>query len=140
MTGGQVYFYSGFTSSKCGEKLYHELFHDITKTFGYEALMRIRTSRGRMNLFVLHNNMLLGFSTSKYFGNFSMTHPDELDIAGIDCDKSLCVQFQLDEKLDEKSAPTIQCALLYVSILKIRLHCIVDIQLPEVREEFECII
>jgi len=46
-------------------------------------------------------------------------------LAGIDCDKSFCVDIKYDEKLDEKSEPCLQCALLYTTRKgerRIRVH------------------
>eukprot|EP01114_Cavostelium_apophysatum_P006837 TRINITY_DN1833_c0_g1_i1.p1 TRINITY_DN1833_c0_g1~~TRINITY_DN1833_c0_g1_i1.p1 ORF type:complete len:964 (-),score=245.41 TRINITY_DN1833_c0_g1_i1:62-2953(-) len=100
-TGGQIYYYPNFKVSKESHKFYADLYRNIQRATGYDAMMRIRTSRG--------------ITIASHSGNFSITHPNELDLAGIDSDKSIAVHLIHDDKLDTKSEPGIQSALLYTT-------------------------
>jgi protein transport protein SEC24 len=45
-TGGEVFYYPGFKADRDGEKLSNDIRRDITRETGFEAVMRVRTSRG----------------------------------------------------------------------------------------------
>eukprot|EP01119_Soliformovum_irregulare_P014673 TRINITY_DN4026_c0_g1_i1.p1 TRINITY_DN4026_c0_g1~~TRINITY_DN4026_c0_g1_i1.p1 ORF type:complete len:883 (-),score=243.77 TRINITY_DN4026_c0_g1_i1:77-2725(-) len=110
-TGGQLYYYPQFDWRRDGIKFQAELTRNVTRYTGFEAVMKVRSSRG--------------LSVTNYFGNFHMGAADELELAGIDCDKSFCVQLKHDEKMTDKTIPCIQCALLYTTPdgqRRIRVH------------------
>ncbi len=46
MSGGEVRYYAGFSRALHGEKLERELMHVISREQGWEAVMRIRVSKG----------------------------------------------------------------------------------------------
>jgi len=73
--------------------------------------MKLRTSRG--------------ITISNYCGNFFMGPSNEIELPGIDCDKSFCAELKYDEKLDDKAEPSFQCAILYTTRSgerRIRVH------------------
>ena len=111
LTGGQIYFYPHF-NIKHAHKLMVELQRNVQRNFGMQALMRVRCSRG-----ILFNDKLTksGLTVSNQFGNFFLKGSNEMELAGIDCDKSFCIEIKYDDKLDEKSEPCFQCALLYTT-------------------------
>ena len=45
-TGGAVYHYPGFSDVTMGEKLSRDLQHNLTREQGWEAVMRVRITRG----------------------------------------------------------------------------------------------
>lgn len=49
-TGGHVYFYPNFNSAKDGDKFYYDLVRNLTRTTGFEGLMRVRCSKGKLIL------------------------------------------------------------------------------------------
>lgn len=112
-TGGQVYFYYGFNPTRYGDKFQRDLYRCITRNTGYDALMRVRTSKG--------------VTVDKYIGNYTSVDGigAEISVAGIDSDKSFCVQLKHDDKLEDKSDTIIQCALLYTTSKgerRVRVH------------------
>lgn len=46
LTGGDVYLYSNFEANKHGIKFANDFQRSLSRTFGYDALLRIRTSNG----------------------------------------------------------------------------------------------
>jgi len=112
-TGGQVNFYYGFSPSRYGDKFQRDLYRCITRNTGYDALMRVRTSKA--------------ITVEKYIGNYTSVDGigAEILLAGIDSDKSFCVQLKHDDKLEDKSDSIIQCALLYTTSKgerRVRVH------------------
>jgi protein transport protein SEC24 len=106
LTGGQLYFFPNFNISKHADKLSVDLQRNIQRNFGMDALMKLRSSRGICyDLFILKYS---GLTVSNYFGNFFMGQSNELELPGIDCDKSFCAELKYDDKLDEKSEPCLQ--------------------------------
>ncbi|KAL6046314.1 Protein transport protein Sec24C [Balamuthia mandrillaris] len=112
VTGGQIYHYPSFATIP-GEqhKFVADLRHNILRPTGFEAVMRIRCSAG--------------LSVHGYQGHFHMRNSTDLELAAIDCDKSIAASLRHDESLDEKSMAVLQCALLYTTSKgerRIRVH------------------
>jgi hypothetical protein len=47
-TGGQVYYYPGFTPAVDGARFHWDLQHDLERETGWEAVMRIRCGKGML--------------------------------------------------------------------------------------------
>ncbi|XP_077250435.1 protein transport protein SEC24 C-like [Tasmannia lanceolata] len=110
-TGGQVYYYYPFSALSDSAKLYNDLRWNITRPQGFEAVMRIRCSQG--------------LQVQEYSGNFCKRIPTDVDLPGIDCDKTIMVTFKHDDKFQEGSECAFQCALLYTTVYgqrRIRIH------------------
>jgi protein transport protein SEC24 len=45
-TAGQTYYYPGFNVNRDGAKFERELFRCLTRATGFEAVMRVRATRG----------------------------------------------------------------------------------------------
>ncbi|CAG8441458.1 9081_t:CDS:10 [Acaulospora colombiana] len=101
LTGGETYFYPNFDAQRDGVKFSNELMQNLTREFGYNALMRIRCSNG--------------LRVEDHFGNFNMRNATDVELAGVDSDKAFGALFKYDGKLDEKTDAYIQCALLYTT-------------------------
>lgn len=101
-TGGQVYYYYPFSSLSDAAKLYNDLRWNISRPQGFEAVMRVRCSQG--------------VQVQEYSGNFCKRIPTDIDLPGIDCDKSILVTFKHDDKFQEGAECAFQCALLYTTI------------------------
>eukprot|EP00455_Lapot_gusevi_P008663 TRINITY_DN137_c0_g1_i5.p1 TRINITY_DN137_c0_g1~~TRINITY_DN137_c0_g1_i5.p1 ORF type:complete len:555 (+),score=206.08 TRINITY_DN137_c0_g1_i5:241-1905(+) len=112
-TGGQQYFYPGFHARKDGEAFQQDLYHNLTRATGFEAVMTVRTSNG--------------LRVSEYYGHFFRRMPTEMEMASIDSDKTFAIRLQHDFALKDQSEACIQCALLYTTAegqRRIRVHTI----------------
>lgn len=101
-TGGQVYYYFPFSARTDSAKLYNDLRWNITRPQGFEAVMRVRCSQG--------------LQVQEYSGNYCKRIPTDVDLPGIDCDKTILVTLKLDDKLQDGSECVFQCALLYTTV------------------------
>ncbi|RKO83219.1 Sec23/Sec24 trunk domain-containing protein, partial [Blyttiomyces helicus] len=111
LTGGETFNYTSFDGQRDGLKFSEDLKTLLRRTFGYEALLRIRVSNG--------------LKVSDYFGNFYMKNATDIELAGLDSLKSIGVALHHDGKLDEKMESGIQAALLYTTASgarRIRVH------------------
>jgi len=115
-TGGQVYFYPGFTAQRDSDKFCSELMRDLTRETGFEAVMRIRMSKG--------------FRVSSYYGNFFNRSSDLLALPNCDSDKAFGVQIALEDQAVSATVAYMQTALLYTTSSgerRIRVH---TLQIP----------
>ncbi|KAL6545603.1 Protein transport protein Sec24B [Orobanche gracilis] len=101
-TGGQVYYYYPFSALSDTAKLYNDLRWNVTRPQGFEAVMRVRCSQG--------------IQVQDYSGNFCRRIPTDVDLPAIDCDKTIMVTLKHDDKLQEGSECSFQCALLYTTV------------------------
>ena len=63
-TGGELYHFSRFDVTQHGEKLYYELFRNLTRPSGSEVMLKVRASKG--------------LSISEYFGSFGLREAQEV--------------------------------------------------------------
>ncbi|XP_057966867.1 protein transport protein SEC24 C [Malania oleifera] len=115
-TGGQIYYYYPFSALSDPAKLYNDLRWNITRPQGFEAVMRVRCSQG--------------IQVQEYSGNFCKRIPTDVDLPGIDCDKTILVTLKHDDKLQDGSECTFQCALLYTTVYGQRRIRISTLSLP----------
>ncbi|XP_069834551.1 protein transport protein Sec24D [Dendropsophus ebraccatus] len=102
LTGGTLYKYNNFQVHTDGRQLVSDLRKDIEKRIGFDAIMRIRTSTG--------------FRATDFFGAIWMNNTTDVEMAAVDSDKAVTVEFKHDDKLSEDVGALIQCALLYTTI------------------------
>ncbi|XP_028916148.1 protein transport protein Sec24C isoform X2 [Ornithorhynchus anatinus] len=110
-TGGSVYKYACFQVENDQERFLSDLRRDVQKDVGFDAVMRVRTSTG--------------IRATDFFGAFYMSNTTDVELAGLDGDKTITVEFKHDDKLSEDSGALIQCALLYTSCggqRRLRIH------------------
>ncbi|XP_065261193.1 protein transport protein Sec24D [Emys orbicularis] len=110
-TGGTLYKYNNFQVHSDGPQFLSDLRKDIEKRTGFDAIMRVRTSTG--------------FRATDFFGAIYMNNTTDVEMAAVDCDKAITVEFKHDDKLNEDSGALIQCAVLYTSISgqrRLRVH------------------
>lgn len=50
-TGGQIYYYPGFSARKDQEALLHDIHRNLTRNIGFDGIMLVRTSRGASCVF-----------------------------------------------------------------------------------------
>ncbi|XP_018839308.1 protein transport protein Sec24-like At4g32640 [Juglans regia] len=115
-TGGQVYYYYPFSAVSDPAKLYNDLRWNITRPQGFEAVMRVRCSQG--------------IQVQEYHGNFCRRIPTDVDLPGIDSDKTLMVTLKHDDKLQDGSECSFQCALLYTTVYGQRRIRVTTLSLP----------
>nr|XP_046232880.1 protein transport protein Sec24C isoform X2 [Scatophagus argus] len=110
-TGGSVYKYTYFQAQADKERFLNDLRRDIQKLVGFDAVMRVRTSTG--------------IRATDFFGSFFMSNTTDVELAGLDCDKAITVEFKHDDKLSEETGALMQCAVLYTSCSgqrRLRIH------------------
>ncbi|RMC13549.1 hypothetical protein DUI87_08625 [Hirundo rustica rustica] len=110
-TGGTLYKYNNFQLDADSPQFLSDLRKDIQKKMGFDATMRVRTSTG--------------FRATDFFGAIYMNNTTDVEMAAVDCDKAVTVEFKHDDKLNEDTGALIQCAVLYTSMSgqrRIRIH------------------
>ncbi|XP_036265118.1 protein transport protein Sec24B isoform X5 [Pipistrellus kuhlii] len=113
-SAGCIYYYPSFHSThnpSQAEKLQNELKRYLTRKIGFEAVMRIRCTKG--------------LSMHTFHGNFFVRSTDLLSLANINPDAGFAVQLSIEESLADTSLVCFQTALLYTSSKgerRIRVH------------------
>ncbi|XP_069782701.1 protein transport protein Sec24D [Narcine bancroftii] len=110
-TGGILYKYNNFQIQPDGEHFLNDLRKDVQKSIGFDAIMRVRTNTG--------------FRATEFLGSMYMSNTTNVELAAIDCDKAITVEFKHDDKLSEENGALIQCALLYTNVAgqrRLRIH------------------
>lgn len=96
-----MYHYPGFYLQRDGPKLSSDLERNLTRTTGWEAVMRIRCSRG--------------LRISSFNGSFFIRSSDLLALPTVDPDKAFAVQIAHEEQVLDGNSAYIQSALLYTA-------------------------
>ncbi|XP_040185309.1 protein transport protein Sec24B isoform X2 [Rana temporaria] len=113
-SAGCIYYYPSFHhkhNTVQADKLKQDLDHYLTRKVGFEAVMRIRCTKG--------------LSIHTFHGNFFVRSTDLLSLANINEDAGFAVQMSIDESLTDTSLACFQVALLYTSSKgqrRIRVH------------------
>ncbi|KAM1328844.1 hypothetical protein EV1_012916 [Malus domestica] len=115
-TGGQVYYYYPFSAVSDPAKLYNDLKWNVTRPQGFEAVMRVRCCQG--------------IQVQEYHGSFCKRIPTDVDLPGIDCDKTIMVTLKHDDKLQDGSECGFQCAVLYTTVYGQRRIRVATLSLP----------
>ncbi|XP_035228704.1 protein transport protein Sec24C-like isoform X2 [Stegodyphus dumicola] len=114
LTGGQLYKYTYFQADLDGERFIEDLRRDVEKPIAFDAVLRVRTSTG--------------VRPTDFVGSFFMSNTTDVELASINCDKSLNIEIKYDDKLNEDEGVCIQCAILYTSCSgqrRLRVHNLV---------------
>ncbi|XP_062964052.1 protein transport protein Sec24B isoform X2 [Cynocephalus volans] len=113
-SAGCIYYYPSFHCAhnpSQAEKLEKDLKRYLTRKIGFEAVMRIRCTKG--------------LSMHTFHGNFFVRSTDLLSLANINPDAGFAVQLSIEESLTDTSLVCFQTALLYTSSKgerRIRVH------------------
>lgn len=113
-TAGSCYYYPAFFAPRDGLKYEKELYHDLTRATAFEAVMRVRATRG------------LRFSN--FYGNYFIRGTDLLALPNCTSDSTFALDLAYDEPHLTASVVTIQAALLYTNSMgerRIRVHTMV---------------
>uniref|UniRef100_A0A8C8MN58 SEC24 homolog D, COPII coat complex component n=1 Tax=Oncorhynchus tshawytscha TaxID=74940 RepID=A0A8C8MN58_ONCTS len=103
-TGGSIFKYSNFQVEMDGEHFLSDLRKDVEKAIGFDAIMRVRTSTG--------------FRATNFFGAIHMNNTTDVEMAAVDCDKAVTVEFKHDDKLSEETGALMQVSLSHYLVLK----------------------
>jgi protein transport protein SEC24 len=98
LTGGEAYHYQNFNNLQ-GEKLYYDLFRNLTRNYGFDTAFTVRSS--------------IGLRPSEYYGGFFTKTDKIVELSSIDSDKSIGVTLKIDGKLIPDTDAYVQFALLY---------------------------
>ncbi|XP_018110458.1 protein transport protein Sec24A isoform X3 [Xenopus laevis] len=113
-SAGSVYYYRSYHTQHNPvqvEKLQKELKRYLTRKIGFEAVMRIRCTRG--------------LSIHTFHGNFFVRSTDLLSLPNVNPDAGYAVQMSVEENLTDTPVVSFQSALLYTSSKgerRIRVH------------------
>ncbi|KAF4092381.1 hypothetical protein AMELA_G00020390 [Ameiurus melas] len=113
-SAGSIFYYPAFHhvhTPALRVKLQKDLQRYLTRKIGFEAVMRIRCTKG-MSIHTFH-------------GNFFVRSTDLLSLANVNPDSGFAVQVSIDENLADTSLACFQAALLYTSSKgkrRIRVH------------------
>ncbi|XP_072549207.1 protein transport protein Sec24B isoform X2 [Salminus brasiliensis] len=113
-SAGSVFYYQAFHhlhNQAQKVKLQKDLQRYLTRKIGFEAVMRIRCTKG--------------LSIHTFHGNFFVRSTDLLSLANVNPDSGFAVQMSIDESLADTSLACFQAALLYTSSKgkrRIRVH------------------
>ncbi|KAB5556342.1 hypothetical protein DKX38_007251 [Salix brachista] len=111
-----VYYYYPFSAVSDPAKLYNDLRWNVTRPQGFESVMRVRCSQG--------------IQIQEYHGNFCKRIPTDIDLAVIDCDKTIMITLKHEDKLQDGSECAFQCALLYTTVYGQRRIRVANLSLP----------
>ena len=106
-----MYCYPSFSAASDGARFSSDLTHALTRRTCFEAVMRVRCTRG-MRL-------------SNFYGNFCIRGTDLLALPNATSDTCFAFDLTHDEPMLNTSALTVQSALLYTSAggeRRIRVH------------------
>ncbi|KAI8910290.1 Sec23/Sec24 trunk domain-containing protein [Gorgonomyces haynaldii] len=111
LTGGETNMYGSFDANRHGVKFANDLHRTLSRTYGYDGLLRVRVSTG--------------LKVAEYFGNIFMKNATDVEVAGMDSLKAIGVGLQYDGKLDERADVYVQAAFLYTTAegqRRVRVH------------------
>jgi protein transport protein SEC24 len=110
-SAGQVYYYPAFNATRDAEKFKKEFSHCLSRETGWEAVMRVRCTKG-MRL-------------ANFYGNSFLRGPDLLALPTCNSDSTFAVEIVHSDTLLSSSYISIQAALLYTNSggeRRIRVH------------------
>lgn len=112
-TGGHLYLYNNFNQARDSQRMYDDLYRNLTRETGYDAVLKVRTSQG--------------LSLRRNIGNYYTQVEGDMDLAGVDADTAFAVELKHDSKLNESQPNYIQAAMLYTArdgTRRVRVHTI----------------
>lgn len=102
------------------ERFLNDLRRDVQKLVGFDAVMRVRTSTGELSQKQTDQlrwrdvslddpvSIHSGIRATDFFGSFFMSNTTDVELAGLDCDKAITVEFKHDDKLSEETGALMQ--------------------------------
>ncbi|TFJ85316.1 hypothetical protein NSK_003739 [Nannochloropsis salina CCMP1776] len=112
-TGGNLFYYPGFAVEKDGRKLEEEMGGILTRPTGFEAVMRVRATRG--------------LKVTQFYGNYYIRGTDLLALPNCSSESVFGVEMAHDEAFLTASVICVQAALLHTTSSgerRIRVHTV----------------
>jgi protein transport protein SEC24 len=100
-TSGDLRYYPNFHIQHSGLKLKTELLHVLTRFMGWEAVMRIRVSKG--------------WKITKFYGHVFLRGADLLVVPNCHTDQTFAIGVDIDENVSPDDVFCVQSALLYTN-------------------------
>ncbi|CAK0846624.1 unnamed protein product [Prorocentrum cordatum] len=100
-TGGDVRLYPQFQAATSAQKLRKELLHVLTRYMGWEAVMRVRVSRG--------------WKITKFYGHLFIRGQDLLVVPNCHADQTFAISIDMEENTTPEPVLCVQSALLYTN-------------------------
>lgn len=128
-TAGNTYYYPTFFGRRDGPKFESELTRCLTRSTGFESVMRVRATRG--------------IRITNFYGNYFVRGTDLLALPNVTSDTTFAFDLAYEEQMLSAQAVTVQAALLYTSSSgerRIRIHTMVlpvTQSLPEVVDSID---
>lgn len=116
ITGGDIYIHPEFDVNLNGEKLYYEIFRNLTRVVASDVMVKVRVSTG--------------LTLSEYFGPFFVYRQPEFGLASLDQDKVFSTVITCDNTMSPGSLAFAQCAVLYTDMNGERRIRILNYQWP----------
>jgi protein transport protein SEC24 len=113
-TSGNTFYYPGFFGPRDGEKFETEMHQTLTRATAFEAVMRVRATKG--------------LRISNFYGNFFIRGTDLLALPNCTSESVYAMDLSYDDPTLNASAITVQAALLYTNSngeRRIRIHTMV---------------
>jgi len=113
-TGGNVFYYPSFLGIRDGIKFQRDLEHNLKRTTVFEAVIRVRASRG--------------VRITNFYGNYFIRGNDLLSLPCCNSDSVYGLDFVYDEPILNSQLITFQAVLLHTSSngeRRIRIHNII---------------
>ena len=127
-SAGSTYYYPGFEARRDGKKFEHDLHHNLTRATGFEAVFRVRATRG--------------VNISSFYGNYFVRGTDLLALPNTSCDTTFTCELTLEEPMLSAQVITVQSALLYTSMggeRRIALHTMILPVVSDIHEMLETV-
>lgn len=115
-TAGNTYFFPAFNEEVDAAQYKADLIHNITRVTGFEAVMRIRCTRG--------------LRVTNFYGNFFIRGTDLLALPNVTQDTAFNVEIAHEEALTPGMVIGIQAALLYTTSDGERRICVHTLAAP----------
>jgi protein transport protein SEC24 len=115
-TAGQVYYYPSLALPSDRDRLYADMVRDLTRTTGFEAVMRVRCTKG--------------VNITNFYGNFFIRGTDLLALPNVTPDTAFNVELAHEEPLQPGGVIAVQAALLYTTSSGERRICIHTLAKP----------
>ena len=94
-------------TSRDGERLIEDLRRCVSRSTGFDAVMRVRASTG--------------LRPTGFFGAFFMSNTTDIELGNIDSDKAIAVEIKHDDKLRDDDLAFFQVCAHYGCVY---VHCI----------------
>jgi protein transport protein SEC24 len=101
-TGGQAYYYPAFNAQRDGQKFERELTHCLTRATAFEAVMRVRATRG--------------MKITNFYGNYYIRGTDLLALPNCTSDSSFGMDLAYEEQTLNAQVTIYSCMYVFTHV------------------------